>query len=545
MAHALAGTVNHRSICHPLRDGSVTIGRSADSGLRLEDPSISRRHAELTVDGPKVTITDLGSRNGTRVNGTKIDRPTELSVGDEIGLADVTLKFVDTQPSAQTIYAEDESSMKSSSVSVDEIYELGIPKTDDESHNLFRILADAGELLVTQRPLDELYQAILDLVGQTVASDRTVVLLIEEGESDPIVAASRLRRGSDDSGLVLSRTMVERVLNDRAAILTTDAQQDPRFQQQQSVVSQGIRSAMAAPLFDNEKVIGLLYADTTDPACWYTKDELRTFTALGNLIAVKITQARLAAAEEERKRLEQELMMAKDILSHILPTSCARVEGYEICAYHEPCSAVGGDLYDVRQLSDGRYLLLTGDVAGKGLPAALLVSNIMPIVQLLTDEPPVISDVMARLNRQIWRSTDPVHFATLFLGILDPSTGRIDYVNAGHNPPLLVVPDGSYSEISATGLPIGMIEETEYSAGTLEIPPGGVLTVFSDGIPEAQNTAGDFYTDERLVELLRNERAKGADEIVEILMADLESFVLDCSPSDDITVLIVRRLPTA
>jgi sigma-B regulation protein RsbU (phosphoserine phosphatase) len=302
---------------------------------------------------------------------------------------------------------------------------------------------------------------------------------------------------------------------------------------------------MAAPLFDNENVIGILYADTTDPASWYTKDELRTFTALGNLIAVKITQSRLAAAEEERRRLERELMMAKDILSHILPTSCARVEGYEICAYHEPCSAVGGDLYDVRQLSDGRYLLLTGDVAGKGLPAALLVSNIMPIVQLLTDEPPEISDVMAKLNRQIWRSTDPVHFATLFLGILNPSIGRIDYVNAGHNPPLLVVPDGSYSEISATGLPIGMIEETDYSAGSIEIPPGGVFTVFSDGIPEAQNAAGDFYTDERLVDLLRNERAKAADEIVENLRTDLQSFVLDCSPSDDITVLLVRRLPAA
>jgi serine phosphatase RsbU (regulator of sigma subunit) len=543
MPFALVGTLNSRSICHFLRDGRQTIGRSADSDLRLEHGSVSRRHAEISLEDSGVTITDLDSRNGTRVNGAPVVRPTPVSEGDTIGFADVTLKLVDTMPPAQTIFASEDSSRESSSVSIDEMYALGIPRTDDESRNLFRILADAGELLAMQRPLEELYQGTLDLVERTVTSQRTLLLLIEEGEPEPVVRASRVRGGSDEGGLVLSKTMVHKVMDERSSLLTTDAQQDPRFQEQQSIVAQGIRSAMAAPLFDNENVIGILYADTTDPASWYTKDELRTFTALANLVAVKITQSRLAAAEEERRRLERELMMAKDILSHILPTSCARVEGYELCAYHEPCSAVGGDLYDVRQLTDGRYLLLTGDVAGKGLPAALLVSNIMPIVQLLTDEPPDLSVVAERLNRQIWRSTDPVHFATLFLGILDPPLGRIDYVNAGHNPPLVVSPDGACSEIAATGLPIGMLEETPYTGGSVDLPRGGIFAVFSDGIPEAQNAAGDFYTDERLTEFLCRSRARSAEEIVESLKSDLESFVEEAAPSDDITVLLVRRLP--
>ncbi len=545
MPHALVGTVNRRSVCHFLREGRQTVGRAATSDLRLEDPSVSRNHAELLVDDAGIHVVDLGSRNGTLVNGKKVAGQTDLSEGDTVQFADVKLKFVDTEPPAQTVFASDGASMESSSVSVDEIYSLGIPRSDDESRNLFRILADAGDLLAAYRPLDELYQVILDLVERAVTSDRTILLLIANGDAEPVAVASRLSGRANEGSLVLSRTMVAKVIKERSALLTTDAQQDPRFQEQQSVVSQGIRSAMAAPLFDNEKVIGLLYADTTDPASWYTEDELRTFTALANLIAVKITQARLAAAEEERKRLERELMMAKDILSHILPTSCAKIDGYELCAYHEPCSAVGGDLYDVRQLTDGRYLLLTGDVAGKGLPAALLVSNIMPIVQLLTDEPPELSHLMARLNRQIWRSTDPVHFATLFLGILDPASGRVDYVNAGHNPPVVVSPDGSWSEISATGLPIGMIEETIYAAGSLTLAPGAVFAAFSDGIPEAQNTADEFYTEERLNEVLCRERDHRADEIVASVKSDLESFVLDCAPSDDITILLVKRLPSA
>jgi sigma-B regulation protein RsbU (phosphoserine phosphatase) len=545
MPHALVGTVNHRSLCHFLKDGSQTVGRAATSDLHVEDPSVSRSHAEVVVSGDTITIADLGSRNGTRVNGKAIDRPTPLSEGDRIDLADVALRLVDTKPPAQTIYADDASSLESSSVSIDEIYSLGIPKTDDESRNLFRILADAGELLAAQRPLDELYHSILDLIERALTSDRTVLLLVDDANSEPVATASRVSAGVGERGLVLSKTMVQKVMSERTSLLTTDAQQDPRFQEQQSVMTQGIRSAMVAPLFDNENVIGALYADTTDPASWYTKDELRTFTALANLIAVKITQARHAAAEEERRRLERELMMAKDILSHILPTSCAKVAGYELCAYHEPCSAVGGDLYDVRQMTDGRYLFLTGDVAGKGLPAALRVSNIMPIIQLLTDEPPVLADVAARLNRQIWRSTDPVHFATLFLGILDPASGQIDYVNAGHNPPLCVSAEGICTEVHATGLPIGMIEETQYSAGSINLERGGLFVVFSDGIPEAQNADGDFYGDDRLSDLLCRTVEQHADTIVETLKTDLESFVQDCPPSDDVTVLLVRRLPTS
>jgi serine phosphatase RsbU (regulator of sigma subunit) len=543
MPLALVGTVNDRTISYALKEGTIAIGRSAESDLRLEHPSVSRKHAELVVDADGIRISDLGSRNGTVVNGAKITAPTEIHEGDEIKLSDVTLRIVGAQPAAQTIFASDESSVASSSVSVDEMYALGVPKTDDESHNLFRILADAGELLATERPLEELYPAVLDLVERTVSSERTLLLLVEGEGAEPVPVASRLKPGTDDSGLVLSKTMVGQAINQREALLTTDAQQDPRFQAQQSIVSQGIHSAMAAPLFDDENVIGLLYADTTDPASWYTKDELRTFTALANLIAVKITQARLAALEEKRRRIEQELELAERVLSHILPESCEAVSGYEICAFHEPCREVGGDLYDTRQLTDGRYLLLVGDVAGKGFPAALLVSNIMASVQLLTDDPPDLSDMAARLNRQIWRSTDAVHYATLFFGILDPKSGRFDYVNAGHNPPYLVASDGKHEEVAATGLPSGMIEETVYSAGSVDIGTGGLLAVFSDGIPEAQNAEDEFYGEERLLELVRRDRSLPAEAIINGLRTDVDSFVKGCPPSDDVTILLVRRLP--
>jgi serine phosphatase RsbU (regulator of sigma subunit) len=539
LALALVGQIKGRSACHFLREGEQIVGRSATSHLRLPDSSVSRTHASITVDGKKAVIADLGSSNGTFVNGAPVTKPRELSLGDTIAFADVELKLVESTPPAETMYSPNGSSIESSSVTLDEIF--GPTARADERTNLFRILAEAGELLATQSPLDELYQMTLDLVGKVAASDKTVILMLEEGSEMPVIRASRLKPGVEEGDLVLSRTMVQKVLDEKTGLLTSDAQQDPRFQQQQSIVSQGIRSAMAAPLFDNENVIGLLYADTTDPGSWYTRDELRTFTALANLIGVKITQARLAEAEEERRRLAREVQSAKDILGYILPAELSCAPGYELGTYHQPCLEVGGDLYDVKCLEDGRILFLAGDVAGKGLGAALLVSNIMPVVQVLMEETPDLTRLVARLNKQIFLTTDPIHYATLFLGVLDPSSGRVNYVNAGHNPPYLLQPGQEIIEVKATGTPIGMLEQAPFTSGELTIEPSGLLFLFSDGIPEAQNAEGEFYGEERLRDCLEEEKDRGAEAIVECVRSDLESFVGDTSPSDDVTMLLLKR----
>jgi serine phosphatase RsbU (regulator of sigma subunit) len=539
MAFALVGKMKGRAARHFLREGEQIVGRAATSHVRLPDSSVSRTHAKIVLEDGKVTLTDLESSNGTFVDGARITEPRELELGNMLAFADVELKLIESTPPDETMFSQNGSSIESSSVTLEEIF--GRAGGGDERTNLFRILAEAGELLATQRPLDELYEVILDHVERLATCDRAVILLMEEGKEEPVVRASRLKPGAAEGELVLSRTMVRKVLEQRSGLLTSDAQQDPRFQQQQSIVSQGIRSAMAAPLFDNEKVIGILYADTTDPASWYNRDELRTFTTLANLIGVKITQARLAEAEEEGRRLAREVQAAKDILAYILPTDLGCALGYEIGTYHEPCLEVGGDLYDVKCLEDGRVLFLTGDVAGKGLGAALLVSNIMPIISVLIDGTKDLTELVTRLNRQIFLSTDPIHYATLFLGVLHPSTGEVDYVNAGHNPPYLLAPGCEIEEIAATGTPIGMLESAPFTCGHLTIAPGGMLFLFSDGIPEAQNEGGDFYEEHRLRDILCRERDNSAEEIVASVKADLNRFVGDASPTDDITMLLLKR----
>jgi serine phosphatase RsbU (regulator of sigma subunit) len=303
---------------------------------------------------------------------------------------------------------------------------------------------------------------------------------------------------------------------------------------------------MAAPLFDNENVIGILYADTTDPAFWYNRDELRTFTALANLVGVKITQARLEEAEKEKERLVQELDVAKRIMASILPVDLYCSPDFELGTFYEPCFEVGGDLYDAKCLADGRMLFMAGDVAGKGMGAALLVSSIINTVSvLMADESRDLTDLAVRLNRQIFLTTDPIHYATLFVGILNPGDGSVEYVNAGHNPPYLLTPDCGIEEVAATGTPIGMLEEAPISSGKLTIEPGGFLFCFSDGIPEAQNADGDFYEEDRLRDVICHNREKPAKEIVASVKNDLAGFVGGASPSDDITMVLLKRAPSA
>ncbi len=540
MAMTLQGSVGDNEIKHPLTEGRHTIGRSGDCSVRGPYPFVSREHAEVVVESDRIVVRDLESHNGTWVNGARIEEPTTVTNGDRITIADVTFYIFGERAVDTTIISDGSTVETRKKVSWDEVQRLE-SEDADKTTRLYQVLAKAGELLAVQRPPEELFEAILDLVERMVEAERTMLLLREEGSAEPVVKASRLHGPRREDRIVLSSTMVQQVIQEKESFLTTDAQEDPRFQSHESVIFQRTRSAMAAPLFDNQKVIGVLYADTTDPITQYTDEELRTFMILANLVAVKITQARLEAAEAERRQMEMELRTARDIMTRILPSELERVEGYELCAYQEPCHTVGGDLYQICRLEDGRVVILMGDVSGKGLGAALLVSTIMPIVNVLSEDVAEPITLMDRLNRQVFQSTDAVRFATVFLGVLEPGTGKLEYVNAGHNPPLLIDGDGTTREIAATGLPVGMFEETSYEAGTVDVKRGEMLMLYSDGIPEALNADDDEYGMERFADLLRRERAQGLEELLLCVQDDISEFVGDTPPSDDVTMLLIRR----
>jgi sigma-B regulation protein RsbU (phosphoserine phosphatase) len=367
-------------------------------------------------------------------------------------------------------------------------------------------------------------------------------LLTDTPDGSPVIRAARPEGQPASEQLILSHTIVATVLHDRQALLLNDVQSDPRFAAQQSIIAQNLRSAMVAPLFDNQQVIGLLYADSDDPRAFYDRDQLRAFTLLANLIAVKITNARLLESQREKERMEQEVAAAANVQQALLRGTLPQIPGYELAVRQVPCFEVGGDLYDVTPLEDGRIALVVGDVTGKGMGAALLMSNVLAGLRVLYQENALPSVLASRLDRQLLRSSDETHYVTLFLGLLDPQTHVLEYVNAGHNPPLLFSEGDRADTLDATGVPLGLLAGSHFSMGRVVLPPGGLLCVFSDGIPEAM-VGEDLYGDERLIEGLCSRRTLPLAQIVQGTFDDLAAFVGEEQRlSDDVTLLLLRRI---
>lgn len=541
MELALLGAVKGQETRLDLQEGTLLVGRGAEAGLRLAEASVSRRHAEVRRIGDDVTVQDLDSRNGTRVNGKPVTEPTLVRSGDRLDFAGLVFRLVGGTTSPDlTCLDQSDTLVPKEELSWEEVRHQRAAKRDRQSH-LFQVLAEAGDLLTTQRDPEDLYEPILDVVQTALDPERIFILLIEDDPTEPVIKASRVlgRRGED--ALALSRTMVQRVLTQKTSFLTSDPLNDPMLDGAMSMVSQSIRTAVAVPLFDNEEVIGLVYADDSRPGKRISRDDLWAFTLLANGIAVAITHARYHAMEEEKRLQDAELRTAGSILDHILPSSLPEIAGFELKASLTPCLELGGDLYDARMLNDGRLVFLLADVAGKGLGAALLVSQILSLSRFMVGEQWEPTPLVERLNREIFRSTDFARFATAFVGYLEPDTGRVVCVNAGHNQPILVRADGTVEECPTGGLPVGVIEESDYSTATLELQPGDMLTLFSDGIPEAVDEADEEYGEERFGKLLAAHREKPLDDMVAALREDLDSFRGAAPVGDDVTLLVVRR----
>ncbi len=537
----LRGQLGGRTLSFPLGGGDHEIGRADACTVRLDEASVSRRHARVSVRGEEVVLVDLGSSNGTRLNGAVITGTAALSAGDVIDLGNVQLA-VDGNGNT-SLFLEQTRVREGLSVNVDELRRAHTNERDKKAY-LFRILAEAGELLARPLTPEKIFDPLLKLVEKALQPERAFLLLQEEDDDEPRIVASRVH-GGVPGGMILSHTLLARVIEQRTAFLTEDASRDERLQGGDSIVGAGTRSAMAAPLFDNERVIGLLYADSSDPGVHYDRDELQAFVLLANVVAVAITHARFHALEEERRRLNTELVAARRIMARLLPREMPTLPGLNVTAHLVPCEEVAGDLYDVRLLPDGRLLLVVGDVAGKGLSAALLVAALLPAIRIVADECADLGRLASRINDQIFDATEAVRFATLFLGLLDPRTGRLDFVNAGHNPPLMMAPGGLLTALPPSGPPVGMVPDLEYPVNHVTLKPGCRLVFYSDGLTEAMNGDEEMYGEERLHELLAGCPGCTQTDLQRRVLDDVATFTGGAPPIDDVTLVLVERTSTA
>ncbi len=270
--------------------------------------------------------------------------------------------------------------------------------------------------------------------------------------------------------------------------------------------------------------------------------DLRTLGLFATQAAIALENAQRHLRALEQERLEREMNLAAEIQRQILPKGAPQVSGYQLAGWNRPAREVGGDYYDMFRTRNGRMGLVVGDVSGKGMPAALMVSTLHSALRLLLDQTGIGPPLLEKLNRHILESSMPNKFITMFLAELDLETGHLLYVNAGHNPGLLLRGDGRIEELGSGGVPLGLLPGSRYQAREVTLDRGDFLCLYSDGITEAESVEEEEYGMVRLGEVLRSRRDEPVLQVVlDSIRESVEEFTRGQPQGDDQTLLLVRR----
>ena len=275
----------------------------------------------------------------------------------------------------------------------------------------------------------------------------------------------------------------------------------------------------------------------------YSTRDLEFLYSLGNLAIISLENARLFKEAIEKQRLEDELLIAREIQKGLLPSKLPEIPNFELAATNISSKQVGGDYYDVIAAGDSRYVLAIGDVSGKGTPASLLMANLQATIRALVPLGLSISELTKRVNDIIYESTSSDRFITFFWGMFDADKRSLTYVNAGHNHPYLVRADGRKERLEKGGMILGIMSTLiPYEEETVELRSGDLLVTFTDGVSEAMNKDAEEYGEPRLEEVLKNTHTNSAQEVLEAIHLDVKEHCGDFPQSDDITLLVVKAL---
>jgi sigma-B regulation protein RsbU (phosphoserine phosphatase) len=523
----------------------LTIGRSRESDIFLPDQWLSRHHAEIKREGEAYYLLDLGSKNGTLLNDTRIQRPELLRDGDVITLGEHRLGFslgnIEEEEDAPEPYGTKAYSAKElSGVDTKPVVEA---EDIARQSRVLGILSNVTQELLAHRPLAELFETLLDLLFKAVPAERAAILILEGVPPQPVVKAARSRQGAIVSKV--SRTIARHVLKERVSLILPNLMEDAEFKSQDSILSSGIRSALCAPLWftpggsEGDEVIGLVYVDSLQKSHSFTEEDLKILTLLANVAAAKIENVRLLEESLEMRRLEQDIRMAADIQKGLLPSAPPIVPGYLLVGSNWPCRTVGGDYFDFIS-HEGQLLLALGDVSGKGTSAALLMTVLRAAVRAHWQDP-ALAEAVARINRTVCENVPENKYVTFFLARLDPQTSRLRYVNAGHNPPLLVRSDGGVEALEEGGMVLGMFDSVPYADAVVDLRPRDTLLIFSDGITETWNLENEEFGEARLAQVVVAGRSLDPQALQMQLLHELEVYSAGAKATDDRTLIILKR----
>ena len=540
----------------PLAGDEAVIGRHPDCEIQLDSNMVSRRHARVYRDGGRFLIEDLGSGNGTFINGARASGPTPVGDGDRVKVGPVLLRFEDeTSPRPQrnsaieTTFRLDIAGEERDSATIMSTVsnESGFGLIDVRPEVKLKGVIEISRRLAGTADLNAMLPKLLDsLFGIFSAADRGVILLRSAETGKLVPAAQKHRHGDEEEETVrLSRTVLNKVIQEKTGVLSADAASDRQFRMSESISNLAIRSVMCAPMIGLDgEVTGVINLDTRNPIAQFTKDDLDLLLAVAGQAALSYESARLLVSYAEKLRQDDEMEIARGVQRALLPEHFPDVPGYEFFATYESAEAVGGDYYDAFPLPDGRVCLSFGDVAGKGVPGALIMSRLASCVQNVMRYVGDVGEAFAAINEHMCAKMAEGRFVTYVLAVIDPKANELALCNGGHMSPFIRRPDGAVDNFdeSTIGVPIGVVEGFPYEVVRRPLAKGETIVITTDGVDDAMDPEGTLYTRERTRQFLRGAPAH-ARELTLALLADVRRHAAGRPQNDDITIMSFGRLP--
>ncbi len=401
------------------------------------------------------------------------------------------------------------------------------------------LLFEIGRRISATLDRDEVLNLILDGLQEVVGYDAAAIFLVdfESGELE-----YHLMRGYEERYLNRIRVKIGQGLVGFAAqndepVIVDDVLENPHYINARPRT----RSEMCVPLSWAGEVVAVINLES-DRRRAYRRRDLRLLQAFGAQAAVSIENASCYLDAQERRNLEQELKIAGEIQRALLPASPPEVAGLDVATFFRPSRSVGGDLYDLVPLGEGRLGVAVGDISGKGTPAAILMASLYASFRSLTRKGLFLPEIMHQLNNLLCENFGLGRFATFFYGVIDTGERMIYYSNAGHFAPLLIKAGEEPESLSDGGIVLGYIRDSEYLENRRRLDPGDIVLLYTDGVIEAEGPEGEMFGEERLVEIAATLIGRSAGEVLGGVRSAVMNHCSDCEQADDITLVVVKVL---
>lgn len=388
---------------------------------------------------------------------------------------------------------------------------------------------------------DQALDNAMDAIMQVTHAQRGFLMILNNDTNELEVLVARGINGEEIENEGYSTTIVNEVVKTGEPLLTNNAQFDTRFSAGQSIIMRGLRAILSAPMMVQDRLIGVVYVDTSMKAGTFRPEDASLMQAVSGLAARAIENARLYAVAREKGRLEQELMMAQEIQRNLLPQEMPHLPGYELAPHWEAAREVAGDFYDAFVLDDNTLCTVMADVSDKGAPAALFMAVARTLIRSHASAGMSSIDAVSRANDLLMLDAEQSGmFVTLYFSRFHVD-GRSEHVNGGHNPPALYRRQTQQVEYLPTGgRALGWFPNNPLSEIPIQLEQGDVFVFYTDGLTEAENPQGEAYGEERLAYLLQQIGQYSAAEIRDAILRDVEVFCAGQSPFDDLTMMVVR-----